>query len=501
MHGKAPTDAYRPLVSLLGHEGGSPAADAGVDGRSDHLDLALARRLCDASPLGIFLADGSGNCLYSNAACQQITGLTLDQTIGKPWDDLVHPEDRARITAQWAEAILHQRAFQSEARIGRVDGSVVWARLNAATVRGGLAQNTYLLMIEDVTDRKAAEAVLRDAEEALFAEKERAQVMLASIGDAVLASDLAGDITFLNPEAERLTGWSSDAAMGRPLTEVFRILDGATLTAARNPTRQAIEEGRTVELQLGCLLVRRDGDTIPIEDSAAPIRNRNGDVTGAVIVFHDAAQSKVTTERNAHLARHDALTGLANTALLTERLSQAIALALRHRGRLALLFIDLDRFKGVNDTHGHSAGDTLLKAVADRLRSCVRAIDTVCRRGGDEFVILLAEIECRQDAGHVAEKILAALCEPYAIDGTAVRISASIGISVYPENGDEATTLLQSADTAMYKAKESRQPAYSFAGSERQPLSAAWWSRIQKSVQRAHRQIGQNSPSSGVSAR
>ena len=500
MPGKAPTQTNKPQ-SFPGDEGGSPAADGGVDGRSDLLDLALARRLCDASPLGIFLADATFNCIYCNVACQQITGLTLNQAIGKPWDELVHPADRARITAQWSEAIRTERAFQSEARIVRVDGSVVWARLHAATVRDGPAESRYLLMIEDVTTRKSAEAVLRDAEEALFEEKERAQVMLASIGDAVLATDLAGAITFLNPEAERLTGWSSDTAVGRPLTEVFRILDGTTLTEARNPARQAIEEARTVELQLGCLLVRRDGDTIAIEDSAAPIRNRNGDLTGAVIVFHDAAQSKATTERNAHLARHDSLTGLANTALLTERLSQAIALALRHHGRLALLFIDLDRFKGVNDTHGHSAGDELLKAVADRLKSCVRAIDTVCRRGGDEFVILLAEIECRQDAGRVAEKVLAALCEPYAIEGTSVRVSASIGISVYPEDGDEATTLLRSADTAMYKAKESRQAAYSFAGSEHQPLSAAWWSRIRRSVQRAHRQIGHNPSSPGVSAR
>ncbi len=479
------------------------AAGKAHDQASDLLDLALARRLCDASPLGIFLADARGMCIYSNAACQQITGLTLSEALGRPWDELVHPDDRDETAMQWLAAVREERAFQAEVRIRRSDGSIRWARLNAATVRGGSKISAYLLMMEDVTERKASERVLRDAEEALFEEKERAQVTLASIGDAVLVTDAAGDVTYLNPEAERLTGWSDEDAVGRPLTEVFRIVDGITLKTARNPAQQAIDEGRTVGLALGCLLVSRDGTTVPIEDSAAPIHNRAGGVTGAVIVFHDAAQSKAITERNAHLARHDSLTGLANTALLTERLSQGIALARRHRSRLALLFIDMDRFKGVNDVHGHLVGDELLKSVARRLKGCVRATDTVARRGGDEFVILLAEIDSRRHAAHVANKVLSALSETYVIEGVPVASSASVGISVYPEDGEDATTLLQYADSAMYESKAaSADDESDSAGPVRKSPLMGGWTELHTLMHRVRPQRkGKPNPLSRVSSR
>lgn len=454
-------------------EFGSPLLDGTVAG-DDLLDEGLARRLCDYSPLGMLLVDGEGRGVYCNAACQHILGLTIEQSRGRPWSDSVHPDDRQRAVGNWLEAMQEGRPFQVDVRIQRPDTRLVWVRLHAAAVPDGHKNIACLLIVEDISEQKAAESTFHAAEEALFQEKERAQVTLDSIGDAVLVTDLAGNVTYMNREAESQTGWSCEDALGRPLDEVFQIIDGETADVAPNPAQRAIEEDRTVELALGCVLVRRDGSGVPIEDSAAPVHNRDGTVAGAVIVFHDAAQSRVMTERNAHFARHDHLTGLPNVALLKERLDHAIALANRHQHRIALLFIDLDGFKQVNDTHGHLVGDELLKSVATRLEGCVRATDTVCRRGGDEFVILLSELSCQQDAAHTAEKVLDVLSAAHVINDVSMEIGASVGVSIYPDDTDDATTLIQRADAAMYQAKASSLDVCCRAGAEH-PRPAIGW--------------------------
>jgi diguanylate cyclase (GGDEF)-like protein len=243
---------------------------------------------------------------------------------------------------------------------------------------------------------------------------------------------------------------------------VFKIIDGTTRHAAASPALRAIEENRTVGLTADCMLVRRDGIEFAIEDSAAPIHNRDGRVVGAVLVFHDVSLSRAMTLKMSHLAHHDFLTGLPNRALLTERLSQAIGLAHRHHKQVGLLFVDLDDFKDINDSLGHAIGDQLLQSVADRLAACVRATDTVSRQGGDEFVILLAEIERPQDAAHVTEKLRAALAVPHLIGGHELHVTLSIGISVYPDDGIDVDTVMQSADTAMYHAKASGRNNYQF---------------------------------------
>ncbi len=444
----------------------SPASPTCGNGQ-DLFDGGLATRLCELSPLGICLSDRTGKCIYANPAYLAITGRNLKQVRGARWSRSLHPEERERVDVRWLEAIQAGRSFQAEVRMQRPDGRTVWVRLHASVAQGEGGSNAVLLLVEDITDRKVAESVLRRAEEALFAEKERAQVTLDSIGDAVLVTDLAGTVTYLNLEAETLTGWSREEALGQSLEVVFQIIDGASRHTAPNPAQRAIVEDDTVGLAIGCVLLRRDGTELGIEDSAAPIHDRDGAVTGAVIVFHDVARSQLMSEQMAHLARHDHLTGLANTMLLTERLEQVLCLARRHRKPAALLFIDLDRFKGLNDSYGHNFGDEILKVVARRLEACVRESDTVCRRGGDEFMILLTEIESRRDAAQVAEKVLAAVSAEHDVDGRAVRVTASIGISIYPNDGDDADTLMRSADAAMYHAKAFRQDGYSFAGAGR----------------------------------
>jgi diguanylate cyclase (GGDEF)-like protein/PAS domain S-box-containing protein len=310
-------------------------------------------------------------------------------------------------------------------------------------------------ILRSVIARKAGE-------EALFIEKERAQVTLNSIGDAVLSTDIAGNVTYLNQVAESMTGWSCQEAIGRPLAEVFQIVDGATRELAPNPATQAMQENQTVGLSANCILIRRDGFESAIEDSAAPIHDRKGQVTGAVLVFHDVSAARAIAQKMAHLAQHDFLTDLPNRMLFSDRVANAIALARRHGKRRAVLFLDLDRFKHINDSLGHATGDKLLQSVAQRLVACVRGSDTVSRQGGDEFVVLLSEIERAEDAALSAEKMLLALAAPHSIAEKELHITASIGISIYPDDGQDAETLIKCADSAMYHAKDKGRNNYQF---------------------------------------
>ncbi|MGM0543986.1 MAG: putative bifunctional diguanylate cyclase/phosphodiesterase [Pseudomonadota bacterium] len=303
-------------------------------------------------------------------------------------------------------------------------------------------------------EKKQLDKRLRDTEAALQATTEWAQVTLNSIGDAVVSTDLACRVTYLNRVAETLTGWLCADALGKPLAQVLRLIDGETLETAANPGERAMNENRTVGLAMGCVLVRKDGSHLQIEDAASPIHDRDGRLQGAVIVFHDVCHSLIHSSRLAYQAQHDALTELPNRVLLSERLSRAVGLAKRHRLQMALLYLDLDDFKTINDSLGHAVGDLLLRSVADRLKECVRNTDTVCRQGGDEFVVLLSEVEKPEDATRVAKKILTVLAEPYHIDPHELHITASIGVSLYPDHGKDETTLLNNADTAMYHAKQ-----------------------------------------------
>jgi diguanylate cyclase (GGDEF)-like protein/PAS domain S-box-containing protein len=290
--------------------------------------------------------------------------------------------------------------------------------------------------------------------EALFEERERAQVTLNSIGDAVLSCDVASRVTYLNKVAERLTGISSEQASGRPIEEVFHILDATTRAPIPNPMGIAIREDRTVLLAPNSLLLREDGVEAAIEDSAAPIHDRHGKVTGAVMVFHDVSTTRALSLNLAHQAQHDSLTDLPNRLLLDDRLTHAMVTARRHGTKLAVLYLDLDRFKNVNDSIGHDIGDRLLQIVAHRLLSCVRGSDTVSRLGGDEFVILLSEVAAGQDAAVSADKVLRAVSAPVDIDGHHLHPSASIGIAIFPDDGEDAVSLLKHADFAMYHAKD-----------------------------------------------
>jgi len=285
-----------------------------------------------------------------------------------------------------------------------------------------------------------------------FVARDRAALILDSIGDAVLSTDMAGNVTYINPAAESMTGWSRDAAAGRPLAEVFHIVDARTRSSAQDPTKLAVSLNKPVGFTPSCVLVRRDGKEFEIEDSAAPVHDREGQVTGAVIVFRDVGAALETSRQMSHLAQHDALTGLPNRLLLTDRLTDAIVFAHRRRKPLAVLFMDVDDFKAINDARGHAIGDQVLRSIAANLTRALRQSDTVSRYGGDEFVIVLSEIE---DASHgvlVAAKLLRAAAGPHTAMAN-VPVTASVGLALYPDHGPDAVTLVVNADAAMYEAK------------------------------------------------
>jgi len=322
-------------------------------------------------------------------------------------------------------------------------------------IKGQIDARGLLRALRHAIERKVME-------EALFVEKERAQVTLNSIGDAVVCTDISGNITFLNLVAEKMTGWSWQEALGRSMGEVFRILDAVTRETTPNPIDRAVGLNRTVHLQENCVLVRRDGSDTPIEDSVAPIHDREGKATGAVIVFRDVSTARAMAAEMTYSAQHDFLTGLPNRMLLNDRVSQAIVLAPRHSNKVAILFLDLDGFKHINDSLGHPIGDKLLQSIAKRLVDCVRSSDTVSRQGGDEFVVLLSEVHRPEDAAISALRILQAVAEAHPIDQHDLHVTASIGVSVYPDDGQDAETLIKNADTAMYQAKENGRQSYQF---------------------------------------
>jgi diguanylate cyclase (GGDEF)-like protein/PAS domain S-box-containing protein len=323
-----------------------------------------------------------------------------------------------------------------------------------------LALGVQDLLLKNNLDGGALRRAVRNAmarkarEVAMFNDNERARVTLASIGDAVLSTDSSWLVSFINPIAEKLMGWTCAQAVGRPVSEVFQVLDVVTRERIVPQMELAIQKGRTIVLPSNCVLVRRDGQELPIEDSAAPIHDLSGQFAGMVVVFHDVSELRAITQKMSHLAEHDELTSLPNRALLNDRLEHGIALAGRHGRQMAVLFIDLDHFKHINDSLGHLIGDQILKAVARRIVPCIRSSDTVSRHGGDEFIVLLSEINRAEDAELIAEKIRLAVMVPYTIDSHYLHLTASIGVSVYPNDGENATALIQYADTAMYHAKE-----------------------------------------------
>jgi diguanylate cyclase (GGDEF)-like protein/PAS domain S-box-containing protein len=403
--------------------------------------------------------DSKGTIVDWNAQAVATFGWSREEALGKLFFTIIIPE-RNRAThqngpqyflASGEGPILNKRI---EITALHRDGREFPIELALTPIQWGETR-LFTAFVRDISARK-------NMEEALFVEKERAQVTLNSIGDAVACTDISGNITFLNLVAEKMTGWSHKEAEGRPMADVLEILDATSRKANSNPMELAVDENRTVHLPSNSILVRQDGLEIPIEDSVAPIHDRKGQATGAVIVFRDVSAARAMTLQLAHSAEHDVLTGLPNRALLNDRVNQSIILASRHMKKVGVLFLDLDGFKHINDSLGHLTGDKLLQSITKRLCDCVRASDTVSRQGGDEFVVLLSEMEHSEDAAVTARRLLQAVADAHFINQQDLHVTTSIGVSVYPDDGLDAETLIKNADTAMYQAKENGRQSFKF---------------------------------------
>ncbi len=303
-------------------------------------------------------------------------------------------------------------------------------------------------------------------ERELFAQSERLQVTLRSIGDAVVTTDRDGRILFMNPVAERMSGWSIEAARGLPSRDVLAITTSEVSDHAFDPIQRALSTQNADAPPVGSILRRQDGRRFAVEHSVAAIRDSDSRVIGAVMVLRDVTESRAMARRMAHLAHHDALTGLPNRALFHQRLQEAIDLAGRNQRKVAVLFLDLDRFKHVNDSLGHRAGDQVLTEMSTRLKECVRETDTVSRQGGDEFVVLLTHLTDEQGPARVAESILRRLSQPVEIEGHSLSVTASLGVAIFPDDGTDVGALTKHADAAMYLAKESGRNAFRFFTNE-----------------------------------
>lgn len=301
---------------------------------------------------------------------------------------------------------------------------------------------------------------------AMYNEKIRAEIALNSISDAVMCTDINGIIDYLNTAAEKITGWSKKDAYGRTSSEIFNIINGTTRIPCSDPVESVLQSNQPIGLAADTILIKRDGTEVAIEDSASPIHDWNNELTGVVVVFHDVSATRAMSMKMAHLAQHDFLTNLPNRLLLNDRIAQAIESAKRHQTKIALLFLDLDNFKHINDSLGHQTGDKLLQLVTAALNTCVRGDDTVSRQGGDEFIILISDIKNGEDAARIANKVLEILTLPHIIENAHLYITTSIGISIYPDDGCDAEILIQNADTAMYHAKDQGRNNYQFFKAE-----------------------------------
>ena len=399
---------------------------------------------------GIWDYDAVGNRTWFSPRWKAMLGYAEDDDIPSPdWTRMVHPDDLSRVSLAMREHLAGKTPmFESMHRLKHVDGNWRWVvgRAIARTdSRGALRR---MIGVElDVTERKLYE-------DALFREKERAQITLQSIGDGVITSDAHGRIEYLNPVAEELTGWRLEDSLGCSIDEIFRSFHEETCEPLENPMTVAIRRARAVKSVRPVLLIRRDGNELYVEHTASPIRDGQGAITGVVLVFHDVSEARELNRRLSYHTSHDVLTGLVNRRELETRLERALQSAKARETSYALCYIDLDQFKIINDTCGHAAGDALLGQVGTLLKSKVRWRDTLARLGGDEFGVLLESCPL-EEALRTAESLREAISRfRFTYEDRSFRLGASVGVVPITADNEDVASILSAADSACGAAKE-----------------------------------------------
>jgi diguanylate cyclase (GGDEF)-like protein/PAS domain S-box-containing protein len=416
---------------------------------------AKYRGLLEAAPDAMVVVNSSGEIVLLNVQAEKRFGYSRDELIGQQVKNIIPKGFAERLIADGtrsaAEAIGQQIGTGIELTGRRKDGSEFPIEIMLSPLENADAI-LVTAAIRDITMRKAAEEHLAHMEA-------KYRGLLEAAPDAMVVVNPSGEIVLLNVQAEKRFGYSRDELIGQQVKNIIPKGFAERLIA---DSLRSTEDAMGQQIGTGIELTgrRKDGSEFPIEIMLSPLEGAEGILVTAAI--RDITARKKAEALIIHSSEHDFLTGLPNRMLLNDRMNQAILLALRHRRRVAVLFLDLDGFKHINDSLGHPTGDKLLQSVGKRLVDCVRGSDTVSRQGGDEFVVLLSEEEDSQDASITARRMQRAVAEAHFIDQHDLHITCSVGVSLYPDDGLNAETLIKNADTAMYQAKENGRQTYQF---------------------------------------
>jgi diguanylate cyclase (GGDEF)-like protein/PAS domain S-box-containing protein len=441
---------------------------------------AKFRGLFESIAEGVYQSGRDGRLLSVNPAFVSILGYgSAEELYALPSVAMLYwnPGDRAEfMRSVEAEGEIRNAEFCMRTR----DGQQVVILENARPMRDAGDRITgYEGTIANITERKRAE-------QAIFAEKERAQVTLQSIGDAVISTDAEGRIEYINPVAESLTAWTLGEARGRPIGEVLNLVNEITREPIENPLVCALGRGESSVAADHSVLITRSGQEVAIQESAAPICDRQGRVIGAVIVFHDVTKERRLKRALSYQASHDALTGLINRREFDNRLHTAVLSAQRGEGAYALLYIDLDQFKVVNDTCGHQAGDRLLRDVTGLLQTRVRASDTIARLGGDEFGVLLEGCTPEQST-RIADGVRQSIRDYRFIWGAnTLSVGASVGVVQISVETESVAAVMSAADIACYAAKDegrNRIHVYEADGVSHRHREMHWVARVTRAAE------------------
>ena len=422
--------------------------------------------------------------MYYSPRFEELLGFS-EREMGNSMDMLmsrVHADDRDAVDEAFRNHLQNGAPFDIEMRLQTKSADYRWFRSRGQSVRGATGKAIRMAgSITDMTDR-------RQAASDLFAEKERALVTLASIADGVVTTDPDGWVEYLNPIAEQLSGWTTATARGLPIQAILRMVDETNGKLAPNPIEMVLREERTVEAASTLLLVRNDGTEVPIMQSAAPIRSRSGEITGVVLVLHDVSRERQYVAKLSYQASHDSLTGLINRGEFERRLGLALKSAAQLGRHHAVMYLDLDQFKVVNDTCGHAAGDQMMRQVSAVLQRRLREGDTLARLGGDEFGVLLEN--CAPDnALRIADGLRQTVTEcHFAWETRSFNIGVSIGLVNVEDGLFTLNEVMSAADTACYMAKEKGRNRVQVYHAEDSELSTRqgemeWIGRLQRAIE------------------
>lgn len=412
----------------------------------------LFQTLARLAPVGIFKTDARGKCEYVNQRWCDISGLDAKAALGEGWTDSIDIEDRQRVMEEWDRSIQTQIPFYSQYRFQHRNGPTRWVVGRAeAEYDGNQRLLGFIGTITDISEIKRNEEHLR-----------LAAAVFETTREGVMITNVNREIQRVNRAFTEITGYSQREA----LNKTTRLLRSGRHSEAFYSAMWD-EINRTGHWQGEIWNRRKNGELYPELLSISTVKDHAGAICNYVGVFADISKLKASEQELEFLAHHDPLTKLPNRMLLMSRLQHSISQAQRQNSQLAVIMMDLDRFKDVNDSFGHLAGDELLQLAAERLTARLRAADTVCRLGGDEFVVLLEDMAQPAAAARIATDIIATINEPWQLsNGIEVRVGASIGIALYPEHGTAPAELLQHADTALYQAKNEGRNCFKYFSEE-----------------------------------